>query len=229
MHPDKEQRTGTIVHGVDVAKKADYTVFYSVNLKGRLVGYSRFNHMKYTSQVIRLKTYLLSFFSKSENYIKYDTTGVGEAFGDILSEANINAAIEPVLFTNKSKSEMVTKTIVAIQSGYHKAPLIRAIEKEFTSFEVTNTASGLFRYAAPEGEHDDIVMSAIMAVSEAQEMGVGSDSQKIIEEKLLGKKIEEDDIINAYENIEDLEKEAFEYYNTPSEDESDFELDLENA
>lgn len=170
VHPDKIERDGYITHGVDIAKKKDFTVIYSINSKGKLVGFVRTQHMSYTHQIELLKTYINNFFMVSEtsdNYIRYDGTGVGEAFGDMLNDSNINATIEPVMFTNQSKAEMLTKTMLAIQTGWHKAPLIPAINHEFSVYEITVSKFGSHKFSAPDGEHDDVVSAAMLALSHA--------------------------------------------------------------
>ena len=198
IHPDEAKRSGTIIHGVDIAKKHDYTVFYSVNLQGQLVGFCRFQHIPYPHQVIRLKTYITNYF-KGDQEIRFDATGVGSAFEDLLEESDIDATIVPVIFSNKSKSEMVTKTIMAIQTDWHKAPKISVIENEFSSYELTVTPSGLHKYAAPDGEHDDIVSAAILAISQAYTSSSVEAGEELLEKTLSGE--DPTDIIKAYKVV----------------------------
>jgi len=219
IHPDPLTREGEIVHGIDVAKKKDYTVIYSVNMKGQLVGFVRVRHFTYPVQVNLIKTYLTKFFIKSENIIRYDSTGVGEAFGDILSDANINADITPVLFTNRSKSEMLTKTLLAIQSGWHKAPLIRAIKHEFTIYEIVVSKFGNHKYSAPEGEHDDVVSAAMIALSYAYDAEKSGAGYELLEAHFKDGPSEED-IIEAYQDNSEID----ELFNESS-DQEEFDFD----
>lgn len=216
VHPDSEMRKNEVVHGVDVAKKNDYTVFYSVNGRGQLVGYCRFKQVPYPSQVIRLKTYLINYFSSADNHIKYDATGVGVAFGDMLNEADIDAAITPVVFTNRSKNEMVTKTIMALDSGFHKAPKILRIVHEYSIYELTMTSSGLYRFAAPEGEHDDIISAAIIAVSEAYSSNQTDGAERLLAGELAN--IDESDMIAAYLSDDQLIDESESFFADDSDD-----------
>ena len=220
IHPDESLRKGSIVHGLDIAKKHDYTVFYSVNTNGKLVGFCRFKHVPYTHQIIRLKTYITNYFSGDQE-IRFDATGVGIAFEDMLAEAEIDAIIEPVIFTNKSKSEMVTKVLMAIQSDWHKAPKIEIINNEFSSYELSITPSGLHKYSAPEGEHDDVVSAALMAISGAYSSASAEDGEKFLESALSGNNA--DDILSAYA-MTGTDNEFFE-----SQDyDDDFSFDYEN-
>jgi hypothetical protein len=167
LHPIESEREGFIVHGVDIAKKKDFTVVYSVNSRGKLVGFVRTQHMPYTNQVELIKTYIKNYFDKSDNMIRYDATGVGEAFGDMLNDSQIDASIEPVTFTNQLKAEMLTKTMLAIQTGWHQAPFIPAINHEFSTYEITVSKFGSHKYSAPDGEHDDVVSAAMLSLSHA--------------------------------------------------------------
>jgi hypothetical protein len=167
FHPDPLKREGEIYTGWDIAKTSDYSVFTSVNGDGNLVGYARFNKISYPAQVDRLEQYLTKFFPKGEHFLRYDATGVGTSVGDIIIDKDLDASITPVVFSNKSKAEMVTKLILAIEQGWFKAPKIVQLESELGSYGVTVSKSGLFSYAAEDGEHDDVVSSLLMSVSAA--------------------------------------------------------------
>jgi len=199
LHPDVEERNLDVFHGIDIGKKEDFTVFYSINQNGNLVGFARFRHVPYPMIITRIKVYLEKHFH-GDNIIRFDATGVGEAFGDHLVEAELDASITPVTFTNKSKSEMVTKTIMAIQAGWHRSPRIKCIEDEFVNYELEVTASGLYRYSAPDGEHDDIVSAALLSISAAYSSSQSEKAEKILEEVLSGRGFdsEKDDAIDAY-------------------------------
>jgi hypothetical protein len=213
IHPKAEMFEGEITHGIDLAKKRDYTVIYSVNTKGNLVGFVRLRFMDYPMQVRLIKKYIMKFFTKSENAIRYDATGIGDAVGDILIESDIPADITPVVFTNQSKSEMLTKMILSIQSGWHKIPYIEAINHEFSVYEITISRFGSHKYSAPEGEHDDIVSAAMLAISRAYDTDKSDEAFKLLSEHFKdGPNPEE--IIKAYDNESEFD-EFFETENSP--------------
>jgi hypothetical protein len=195
LAPETE-RVGDIVHGVDIAKKQDYTVFYSVNTSGRLVGFCRFHHVTYPQQVVRLKTYLTNYFNQCDNTVRFDATGVGVSFEDLLEEAQLEANLYPTTFTSRSKAEMITKTVMAVQAGWHKAPRLKVIAHEFAVYELTVTSTGNHKYGAPDGDHDDVVSAAILAISTAYINSANTESEKILEAALNGDSL--DDIIGAY-------------------------------
>jgi len=196
IHPDPEARALDTFTGWDIAKRRDYSVFYTVNAVGELVGYARFRQVPYEMQVDRLKYYLHNYF-RGERFLRYDSTGVGDAVGEMLVDKDIDASITALTFTNKSKQEMINRTIMAIEKGWHKAPHIEQVQHEFGSYEVNVTKSGLFSYSAPDGENDDCVSAGIMAISDAyHNMKVDTtegDLDKLADE--LDDDIEENDLI----------------------------------
>jgi len=198
LHPDPATREKDTIHGFDIAKLRDFSVFYSVNTDGKLTGFCRFNRVPYTMQVTRLKTYVERYF-KGDSTIRYDATGVGTAVSDMIVEADIDASIEGVTFTNRSKQEMLTKTIGAIEMGWHKAPCIPVIDDEFSNYEVKLSRSGLFSYGAFEG-HDDVVSAAMLSISGAYHSDVAEKSEMMLD-RLLDEKIPEE-----YEMLENYAK-----------------------
>lgn len=204
IHPDPNQRTMDTWHGVDIAKVHDYTVFYSVNENGVLTGFCRFRKTPYPMQTKRLKMYLQKYFSEADNMIRYDATGIGQAFGDLLVEEDIDAAITAVTFTQKSKAEMVMKTTLAIEQSWHKAPRLEVIEHEYGNYEVKVTKAGNFTYSAPDGEHDDVVSAGMLALSGAYQQSLAAEAEKLLEEAMSGNlENTEQEYVNAQFSEED--------------------------
>lgn len=227
LHPNAVLRTGEIFHGVDLAKQKDFTVVYSVDQFGQLVGYMRFRQIKYTTQIQRIKRYIHEYFQPGvcENQIRFDATGVGVAVSDMFSEAEIDAAITPVVFSNKSKSEMVTRTIMAFESGWHRAPRIPQIEHEFASYELSVTKTGLHSYAAADGEHDDIVSAGMLAISAAFQSVMAESGERVLENAINGATMNgnHSDIFAAYADIAAGEDEFFgDGENGATDDDFDF-------
>ena len=226
IHPDETTRGIEVVHGVDLAKYRDYTVFYSVNFTGQLVGYCRFKQVPYPRQVDRFKLYLQKYFPVADNLVRFDATGVGSAVADLFVEADIDASITPVTFTNKSKSEMVTRTTMAIEQDWHKAPRIEQIEHEYSSYEVNRTKSGLFTYSAPDGDHDDVVSAAMLAISAAYQSSMAEEAEKVLEKAMSGTIDEQDSLSEYMDSLEVDETEKLEEDTDFFEGETD-EGDLE--
>jgi hypothetical protein len=195
VHPDPAARALDTVTGWDMAKHRDFSVFYTVNTLGKCVGYARFNKVPYETQVDRLHHYMHKYFT-GDRMLRYDATGVGNAVGEMIVDKDIDAAVTAVTFSNKSKQEMVSRTTHAIESGWHKAPRIEQLEHEFSSYEVSVTKSGLFSYSAPDGEHDDVVTAAMLAITGAYQSAQAEESEKVLD-GLMNGSMDDDDITEA--------------------------------
>jgi hypothetical protein len=180
IHPDPAVRSLDTVTGWDIAKHRDYSVFFTTNIKGDVVGYARFRQVPYEIQVDRLKYYLHTYFL-GDRILRYDATGVGDAVGEMIAEKDIDASICPVVFSNKSKQEMVNRLILASDAGFIKCPRIEQVMHEFGAYEVNVTKSGLYTYSAPDGDHDDCVSAAMLSISGAHQLAATEESEKLIE------------------------------------------------
>lgn len=229
LHPDPKAREGEITHGVDLAKKHDWTVFYSVNSQGQVVGYVRFRKVEYKQAAKRLRQYTEKFFSQCENVIRYDATGVGVSVGEHIAEefdtSKVDVMITGVTFTNKAKATWVTDSIITIEQGWLKCPRIAEIESEFASYEVNVTIHGNFTYRAPEGEHDDIVSAALLAVSYAFNQSRCAAGEQVLADAINGNK-DDEDIIAAYAGLILTEEDG---YFDQDNNEEDIDFDEETA
>lgn len=162
------------VVSIDLAKMVDYTVIsgFCMNTK-EMVFYKRMNKMDY-------KRVLDEIHKTAERLndadIIYDATGVGSSFGDFLS-SHFNA--HPFTFTNSSKNDIVNRLIIATEYCSIKIPNIVTIRNEFSVFEFRLTKTGMISYSAPDGMHDDTVMSIAMANWYIEENGGGTDVHAI--------------------------------------------------
>ncbi len=116
---------------------------------------------------------------------------------------------------------------MAIESGWHRAPRIPQIEHEFASYELSVTKSGLHSYAAPDGEHDDIVSAAILAISAAFQSNVAESAERVLEMAMGNGTIdnEQSDIFAAYAGIAANDDGFFDGDGT----DEDFDFDEEHA
>lgn len=226
IHPDQKQRQSDIFHGVDIAKKRDYTVFYSVNSEGKTVGFCRFQNTAYPQQGKRFEQYIHRYFGDAnDNIVQFDCTGVGEALGDIFYDLDIDASFTPVTFTNKSKADMVTQLSLALEQRWLTAPRIGRIEAELSSYEVKVTKSGLHSYAAPEGEHDDIVSAMMLAVSAGFRAAANEASESLLLEALNGNSNKRDDDILNYVDSAYGDENDDDFFDDEDDQAGDFEFE----
>lgn len=152
--------------GIDLAKSNDFTVIcvvryspYSKTL--RLVDFDRFNQISWTIQKERIK----AMYEKWHGTCYMDATGVGDPIVEDIQQSGIPTV--GVKFTNTSKSDMVNRLAVMFEREMIEIPNEKVLVEELKIFESTQTPGGLWRYEAPEGKHDDCVISLALAVKEA--------------------------------------------------------------
>jgi hypothetical protein len=149
------------VTGWDVAKQDDYSVITTIDCNtGQIVDFQRFNRIDYGLQ---LDNYVVPTVQRYNNaHVIMDTTGVGSP---ILEEAQKrDISVEGYYFTNASKKELIDRTVVAIEQHYISYPAIPVLLTELKEFSYEITKSRNVIYGAPEGKHDDCVISLCLAV-----------------------------------------------------------------
>lgn len=175
-HPDLRSLADNtdFVVSVDLAKMVDYTVITAFDTQTKkCVFYKRMNRVDY--KVVLKEIHKIA---AELNYadIIYDGTGVGGSFGDFLSR---DFNVHPFVFTNKSKNELVNKLIIACDYTEIEIPNITTVRHEFEVFQFEMTRTGKMTYNAPDGMHDDTVMSIAMANWYIDENGGSIDIQEI--------------------------------------------------
>jgi hypothetical protein len=168
---DEPGKLETIVIGADWGKKEDYAVFTAWDVKTRsMVGFMRFRGVDYINAIKNL----IWFCQQYGNIltVRHDKTGLGEVIDDALSHTEL--PYEGVIFTNKSKSEMVNKLMLAFQRRDIKIPHWPEMIEELDSYEVKFSEIGNMKYAAGEGFHDDIVSSMFLGWAAVEEYAPSS-------------------------------------------------------
>ncbi len=145
--------------GVDVAAAVDYTVITVLDVNTReMVALDRFNRVDYPV----LEDRLLATYRKWHlDGMVVESNSIGAPVIDHLREHDIN--IIPFTTTNTSKHDIIQRLQSAFEHG-----LIHIIDNpilvgELLSYESKRTPSGNYTYSAPEGQHDDCVMSLAFA------------------------------------------------------------------
>jgi hypothetical protein len=155
----REDRSGAVVIGCDVAKHTDFTVLVAMNQRtGRCIDMERFNQLNWPIQ----KDRILNFARKWQGRIIIDATGVGDPIYDDLARRYSN--IEPFKFTSISKAELVQRLIVAIEQQKVSWPEEwQVLTHELQRYEYQISSRGHISYSAPSGFHDDCVMALALA------------------------------------------------------------------
>lgn len=153
-----------VVIGADWAKRDDYTVFVAIEVgpqRPRIVGFRRLHGLPYIQSVKELARFCKQF--DEVLLVRHDRTGVGDVIDEILQ--NIDAPIDPVVFTNQSKSHMVDQFSVALSTQGIQLPQWDALLHELDVFDVRTNQLGKPIYSAIPGQHDDIVTACYLAWS----------------------------------------------------------------
>jgi len=150
------------VIGVDWGKLNDFTVLSVIDANARALVYvDRFNQIDYTVQMGRLRALCERFGPVA---VVVERNSIGEP----LIEALVRMGLPIVAFqtTNASKTAIIDALGLAFERGDIQILNDPVLINELQAYEMERLPSGLLRYAAPEGLHDDCVMSLALAWSE---------------------------------------------------------------
>jgi hypothetical protein len=148
--------------GVDWGKLNDFTVFSVIDVRDKsLVYLDRFNQIDYTVQMGRL-------LALCERFRPVAVVVERNSIGEPLIEALLRAGLPITAFqtTNSSKMAIIDALALAFERRDIAILPDPVLVNELQSYEMERLPSGLLRYSAPEGLHDDCVMSLALAWSE---------------------------------------------------------------
>lgn len=155
------------VAGVDFARKQDYTVVTILKLYTpyKVVATLRLQGGSWTNQVSLIVDFLQSY---NVQVATVDATGLGDAVIEQVVN-NTPVAIAPFIFTNESKAQVIDSLTVAVEKNRILIPRdFEEYHKEMRAYEMQVSKTGLRVFAAPEGLHDDHVISLALALRAAQ-------------------------------------------------------------
>lgn len=151
----------TYVIGADWGKSNDYTVFTVVDATARqVVALDRSNQVDYALQRGRLAALCQRWGAA---VVVAETNAMGMPIVEALSRERI--PVRPFVTTNASKAVIIDALALALERGEIALLDDPVLVGELEAFEVDRTPSGLTRYGAPAGAHDDCVMSLALAWS----------------------------------------------------------------
>ena len=145
--------------GVDWGRVNDYTVFVAVSAEGHVVGIERSRGVEYEIQRGRLAEFWKRMGSRAR--ILAEQNSVGEVIIGQLQRDGL--PVHPFQTTGASKAAIIDALVLAFERGTIRIPNDAALIGELQAFEAVKTPSGMMRYSAPEGLHDDMVMALAFA------------------------------------------------------------------
>jgi len=147
------------IAGIDLAKHIDFTVITILDTTGRMVYFKRINKLNWGSQ----KELIIEVIKKYNNaQTLIDSTGVGDPIYDDLQRAGLD--IDGYKFTSTTKTNLIESLMIAFEtmsiSIMNQIELIS--ELDIFSYEINENTRNI-KYNAPQGFHDDCVISLALA------------------------------------------------------------------
>lgn len=150
----------TYVMGVDLGKHEDFTVLTVIDrYTNNVVYFDRFNQIDYPFQRKRIEATAKRY---NNARLIVDSTAVGEPIREDLERMGL--LVDDFRFTNQSKKELVEKLSIFIEQGQLTIPPNEDLINELHVFGYQLTDFRNIIYRAPQGLHDDCVMSLGLAV-----------------------------------------------------------------
>jgi len=143
--------------GLDLARLTDFTVLTILDETGRQVFFDRFNILDWTVQVQRIVQVCQDYQAQ----VLIDSTGIGDPIFDQLQRAGL--AVEGYKFTQDSKKKLVELLMLSFEQARIQILDEQVQKNEIDIFEYTIGQSGTVHYSAPDGYHDDCVISLALA------------------------------------------------------------------
>ena len=146
------------VIGVDWGRVSDFTVFSVLSNEGGLIELDRFRGLEFALQRGRLEAVWRRYGSPA---IVAEANSIG---GPVIEQlARDGITVRPFVTTSASKATIVEQLALAFEQGTITIPNDPILIGELQAFEASALPSGLMRYAAPAGGHDDCVMALAIA------------------------------------------------------------------
>lgn len=149
------------IMGVDLGRVKDFTVLTVVDTyEQKVCFWDRFKEIDWPLQKSRIIA-LGERYNKATIWI--DSTGLGDPISQEI-QREYRGLVEDFKMSTKSKNQLITKLASFIEQKGVVLPDNRILLDELTSYSYELTPSGKISYRAPEGLHDDCVMSLALAV-----------------------------------------------------------------
>ena len=159
LEPREYEQGKQYVAGVDVAASVDFTVVSVLDAESKEMVYmDRFNRVDYPVLINRLESVYHRYHLTS---MVVESNSIGRPVIDELVSRGLN--IVPFATTSATKQGIIQN----LQAAFENRQILVLDEPvligELLSFESKRNASGGFSYSAPDGMHDDTVLSLAIA------------------------------------------------------------------
>lgn len=150
---------GTYVMGVDWGKSNDFTVLVVMDAAtGAVVELDRFNQIDWRVQRQRLTALARRWRTTT---ILAEANSIGGPNIEELQREGL--PVQPFTTTNATKAQIIEGLALAFETSAISLPNDPVLVGELHAYEMERLPSGLARYQAPEGLHDDCVIALALA------------------------------------------------------------------
>lgn len=153
------------VMGVDLAKTIDFTVLTVMDsITREVVAWDRFHDLAWSVQKFKIQELAIRY---NNALCIIDSTGLGDPIVDDLQMAGLSIWYDGekpgFKFTNESKNRLVQNLAICLEQRRITFPNEPLLIDELNSYEYQLTDGGKITYNAPDGKHDDAVVSLALA------------------------------------------------------------------
>lgn len=152
--------------GIDLAKTVDFTVISILDQYGKQVYFNRIHQLDWPYQIKLIREVAKEY----EGRICIDSTGVGDPIFDALA-IDEGLDVHGYKFTNESKKQLIERLMLSFEQEKISILDEPVQTNELKIFGYELSPSGVFRYSAPEGKHDDCVIALGLANWALENMG----------------------------------------------------------
>lgn len=154
--PDNKR---TYIAGVDVASSVDFTVVSIIDTESKdMVYMDRFNRVDYPVLIDRLAAIHDRWHLTN---MVIEANSIGRPVLDHMAQRGLS--VTPFTTTSATKQAIIQGLQSAFEHGNIRILNDPVLVGELLSFESKRAPSGSFQYSAPDGMHDDCVMSLAIA------------------------------------------------------------------
>lgn len=151
---------GPICFGLDLAKTQDFTVLTGLDADGDQCALDRWQKLSWDATVNRV---VRAVEPHQRSILTVDSTGVGDPIYEALRKALPTHRIEGYKFTHESKERLVENLQMQFERGGIRLYDDPTQLAECQAYEYRLSRSGTVTTSAPEGMHDDIPTSLMLA------------------------------------------------------------------
>ncbi len=148
------------VFGIDWARESDFTAIIVLDMTtAEIVHVDAWTGLGYDVQLARVSALVERFRPVA---VVSEANNMGAVLTETLQAAGV--PVMPFVTTNATKLALVDSLVLALERNAIALAQYEPLLQELEAYQATRLPSGLTRYGAPAGVHDDLVMALMLAV-----------------------------------------------------------------